>query len=405
MRMSAANEYGLNQGAQEGGFRVLVAPDSFKGSLSSVAAAEAIRSGIRNALPEAQVTIVPMADGGEGTVDAVLAAVGGERIAVTVVGPLGEPVEATYGLLPDGKTAVIEMAAASGLPLVPAGARDPLNATTFGTGQLLRDALERGARRIMVGLGGSATNDGGMGMAQALGVRFLDAQGQEIAGYGCGRLLAEIAAIDTEGVDPRLAEAEVTVLSDVTNPLCGPDGASAVYGPQKGADPEQVKRLDSGLALYAERIAAHNGRLVANVPGAGAAGGLGAGLLAFCRAELRPGIRAIMELAEFEQAAAGADLVFTGEGRTDGQTAFGKVPAGIAEAAGRAGVPVVCLSGGLSEGAEALYDRGIAALFSIANRPMTLEEAMRDAGTLLAEAAENIVRLYRAGGRRRGKQA
>ncbi|MBD2864868.1 glycerate kinase [Paenibacillus oceani] len=379
-------------------FRVVVAPDSFKGSLSSVDAAEAIRSGIRRAVPDAEVVIVPMADGGEGTVDAVLAAAGGERIEAEVTGPLGEPVRAAYGLLPDGRTAVIEMAAASGLPLVGTNERDPLRATTYGTGQLIRDALDRGVQRILIGLGGSATNDGGMGMAQALGVRFADAEGRELAaGRGCGGELERIASIDASGLDPRFAAAEVTVLSDVTNPLCGPDGASPVYGPQKGATPEMVERLDRGLAHYAERIAALNGRQVAEVPGAGAAGGLGAGLLAFGRTEMQSGIRVVMELAGFGRAAEGAALVITGEGRTDGQTAFGKVPAGIAEAAGVHGVPVVCLSGGLGDGAEALYDRGIAALFSIANRPMTLDEAMGDAAALLAEAAENIVRLYRAG--------
>lgn len=391
------NNLGANGGKTDSGFRVVVAPDSFKGSLSSVEAAEAIRSGVMKAASGAEVVIVPMADGGEGTVDAVLAAAGGERIAVTVAGPLGEPVEAAYGVLRDGRTAVIEMAAASGLPLLAADARDPMAATTYGTGQLIRDALGRGATRILIGLGGSATNDGGMGMAQALGVRFLDENGQEISGHGCGRLLASVASIDAACIDPRLAGAEVTVLSDVTNPLCGPNGASAVYGPQKGATPELVEELDRGLTHYAERIAAHNGRLVRDVPGAGAAGGLGAGLLAFCNAELKPGIRVVMELAGFESVVEGASLVITGEGRTDGQTAFGKVPAGIADAAGRTGVPVVCLSGGLGEGSDALYERGIAALFSIANRPMTLDEAMRGADTLLAEAAENIVRLYRAG--------
>lgn len=378
------------------GLRIVAAPDSFKGSISSVQAAEAIRTGVLRAAPEADVAIVPMADGGEGTVDAVLAAVGGKRIAVTVVGPLGRPVEAVYGLLPDGRTAVIEMAAASGLPLVSADERDPLSATTYGTGELIRDALDRGAERILIGLGGSATNDGGMGMAQALGVRFLDADGAPIDGYGCGRMLERIASIDGSGLDPRFAAAEVTVLSDVTNPLCGPNGASAVYGPQKGATPAMVEQLDRGLARYAERVEAFNGRRVRDMPGAGAAGGLGAGLAAFGRTELKPGIRVVLELAGFERIVAGAALVITGEGRTDGQTAFGKVPAGIAAEAGRFGVPVVCLSGGLGAGAETLYETGIAALFSIANRPMTLDEAMRGAEALLAEAAENVVRLYLA---------
>ncbi|RKN82116.1 glycerate kinase [Paenibacillus ginsengarvi] len=391
------NEQQDNSGS-DAEFRVIVAPDSFKGSLSSVAAAEAIRTGIRQAVPAAEVVIVPMADGGEGTVDAVLAAVGGgERIAITVTGPLGKPVEAAYGLLPDGQTAVIEMASASGLPLVAEKARNPLKTTTYGTGELLRDAVRRGASHILIGLGGSATNDGGMGMAQALGVRFLDAEGGEIAGCGCGEQLERIASIDTSGMDASFAGVKVTVLSDVTNPLCGPNGASAVYGPQKGATPEMVERLDRALGHYAERIAAHNGRHVGDVPGAGAAGGLGAGLLGFCQAEMKPGIRVIMELAGFEQAVRGAALVITGEGRTDGQTAFGKVPAGIAEAARTSGAPVVCLSGGLGEGSDALYERGIAALFSIANGPMPLETAMAKADVLLAEAAENIVRLYRSG--------
>lgn len=385
------------EGDGEAEFRVIVAPDSFKGSLSSVDAAEAIRSGIVQALPSAEVAIVPMADGGEGTVEAVLAAVGGERISLTVTGPLGQPVDAEYGMLSDGCTAVIEMAAASGLPLIAASARDPLAATTYGTGQLIRDALLRGANRIMIGLGGSATNDGGMGMAQALGVRFLDASGTEIEGFGSGGKLADIAAIDTTELEPLLAGAQVTVLSDVTNPLCGPRGASAVYGPQKGATPELVALLDQGLTHYADLLAAHTGRDVRDVSGAGAAGGLGAGLLAFGGAELKPGIEVVMELAAFRSKAEGADLIITGEGRTDGQTAFGKVPSGVAGAARDFAVPVVCLSGGLGEGSDALYEHGIAALFSIANRPLTLEEAMRDAGPLLTEAAHNIVRLFKAG--------
>ncbi|PYI52992.1 glycerate kinase [Paenibacillus flagellatus] len=380
----------------EDAFRVVIAPDSFKGSISSVAAAEAIRAGVLRAAPDAGTTIVPMADGGEGTVDAVLAAVGGERLVVPVEGPLGGEVMAAWGLLADGRTAVIEMAAASGLPLVAPEARDPLAATTYGTGQLIRAALDRGATRLLIGLGGSATNDGGMGMAQALGVRFADADGRELAGRGCGALLERIASIDASGLDPRFAAAEVTVLSDVTNPLCGPDGASAVYGPQKGATPEAVERLDRGLAHYAERIAAATGRDVRDAPGAGAAGGLGAGLLAFGRAVVKPGIAVVTELAGFDRAVAGAALVITGEGRTDAQTAYGKVPAGVAAAARPHGVPVVCLSGGLGAGAETLYGHGIAALFSIANRPLALDEAMRDAEPLLAEAAENVVRLYRA---------
>jgi glycerate kinase len=377
--------------------RIIVAPDSFKGSLSSVEAARAIEAGLRRAAPEASVTAVPMADGGEGTVEAVLAAAGGELRRLRVAGPLGEPVEAAYGLLPDGETAVIETASASGLTLVPPERRDPLATTTYGTGQLIFDALEQGAKRLYIGLGGSATNDGGMGLAQALGVRFLDAAGHVIEERGCGALLKRVERIDLTALDPRFASAEIVVLSDVTNPLCGPEGASFVYGPQKGASPETAALLDQGLAHYAGRMAAAVGRDVSGEPGAGAAGGLGAALIAFSRARMRRGIEVILELARFGEAAACADLVITGEGRTDAQTAYGKVPAGIAEAASRRGVPVICLSGGLGEGANRLHRLGVTALFSIANRPMTLEEAMRDSAELLAEAAENAVRLFLAG--------
>jgi glycerate kinase len=371
---------------------VVIAPDSFKGSLSAVEVADAIATGIRRTgLPLVPVT-VPMADGGEGTVEAVLSATGGRRRVVRAEGPLGDPVDAAYGILPDGRTAVIETAAASGLPLVPADRRNPLLASSYGTGQLIRDALDQGCRRLMIGVGGSATNDGGMGMAQALGVRFLDEEGREL-GRG-GAELERIAAIDCGGLDPRLAEAEIRVLCDVTNPLCGPEGASAVFGPQKGATPEMVERLDRGLARYAERIAVFLGRRVADVPGAGAAGGLAAGLLAFGRAELVPGVRVIMELVGLEQKVRGAALVITGEGRTDGQSARGKVPSGVGAVAAKCGVPAVCLSGGIGEGADLLYAHGITAMFSIANRPLSLDEAMRDAARLLAEAAENAVRLF-----------
>lgn len=373
--------------------RIVVAPDSFKGSLSAVEVAQAITNGLRRSGLDADIVQVPMADGGEGTVDAVLTAVGGERRTLVVTGPLGEPVEAFYGVLEDG-TAVIEMAAASGLPLVPEMRRNPLQATSYGTGELMRDALDRGCTRILLGIGGSATNDGGMGMAQALGVRFIDAAGRELVTGG--QQLERIARIDASGLHPRIVAGDVPVdvCCDVTNPLCGPNGASAVYGPQKGATPAMIERLDRGLDHYAVCIAMQLGVMVRDVPGAGAAGGLGAGLLAFCRARLAPGIREVTALTRLEDAIRGASLVVTGEGRTDAQTAFGKVPSGVAALGLQHGVPVVCLSGGLGDGVDELYAHGITALFSIANRPLVLEDAMRDGAALLEQAAENIARLY-----------
>ncbi len=382
-----------NNDLMQNRIRIVVAPDSFKGSLTAVEVAKAITSGLERSGINADIVQTPMADGGEGTVDAVLTAIGGERRTLMVTDPMGEPVEAYYGVLEDG-TAVIEMAAASGLPLVPEMRRNPLQATSYGTGELMRDALDRGCSRILLGIGGSATNDGGMGMAQALGVRFIDAAGREL-GTG-GQQLERIERIDVSELHPRLAAGEVPVdvCCDVTNPLCGPDGATAVYGPQKGATPAMIGRLDRGLDHYAVRIAMQLGVMVRDVPGAGAAGGLGAGLLAFCRAQLKPGIREVTALTRLDETISGASLVITGEGRTDAQTAFGKVPAGVGAIGKKHGVPVVCLSGGLGEGVSELYTHGITALFSIANRPLTLDEAMRSGTELLEQAAENIARLY-----------
>ncbi|MFK7691295.1 glycerate kinase [Paenibacillus sp. HJGM_3] len=397
MSSTEHNEASAGKLASRGsGVRIVVAPDSFKGSLSAVEVARSIVTGLGRSGLEADIVQVPMADGGEGTVDAVLTAIGGERRTLTVTGPMGEPVEAFYGVLEDG-TAVIEMAAASGLPLVPEMRRNPLQATSYGTGELMRDALDRGCTRLLLGIGGSATNDGGMGMAQALGVRFIDAAGRELVTGG--QQLERIERIDVSGLHPRLAAGEVPVdvCCDVTNPLCGPNGASAVYGPQKGATPAMIERLDKGLDLYAMRIAMYLGVRVRDVPGAGAAGGMGAGLLAFCQAQLKPGIRELTALTRLEESIRGASLVITGEGRTDAQTANGKVPAGIAALGQQHGVPVVCLSGGLGDGVEELYAHGLTALFSIANRPLTLDEAMREGAALLEQAAENIARLYAAG--------
>ncbi len=379
--------------------RIIVAPDSFKGSISALGVAEAIERGIRAVFPEAEVVLVPIADGGEGTVEALVAATGGRIEHATVRGPLGEPVRAQWGVLGDGETAVIEMAAASGLPLVPKERRDPRITTTFGTGELMKAALDAGLSKLVVGIGGSATNDGGAGMARALGVRFLDAAGADLPEGGAA--LARLARIDLAGLDPRLAGAAILVACDVDNPLTGPRGASAVYGPQKGATAEMVRQLDAALRNYAAVAGAATGRVAAGVPGAGAAGGLGAGLLFFTPAQLRPGVEIVLEATRFSEIVKGADLVVTGEGHADFQSAMGKAPAGVARAAKRHEVPVVCLAGGLGEGADELLERGVDALASMVPRPMPLEECMSRGAELLEAAAARMCRLLRVGMRLR----
>ncbi len=386
--------------------KIVVAPDSFKGSNSSVRVAEIIERGVRVIFPDAEIVRIPVADGGEGTVEAVIAAAGGEYRDVEVTGPLGERVTARYGLLPGGR-GVIEMAAASGLPLVPAGRRDPEQTTTFGTGELILDALDQGCTEILIGVGGSATNDAGMGMAQALGFSFLDSAGREV-GRG-GKHLAEVEAIDTRAVDPRLASCLVTVACDVRNPLFGEEGAAHVYGPQKGADGAMIERLDRGLRRIAERIERDLGASVAEVPGAGAAGGLGAGLLAFCGAELKSGIDAVLDIVRFDEMVAGAGLVITGEGAMDGSTAYGKVPVGIARRAKRSGaaeerdrgsgneIPVVAVVGNIGKGASNVYRHGIDAIMSTVNGAMPLSEALDRSVELLEEASERLMRIVRVG--------
>lgn len=375
--------------------KIVIAPDSFKGSLTALEACEAIKEGVLRACPDAEVVSVPMADGGEGTVQSLVDATGGELIRLKVTGPLGEPVDAFYGILGDGETAVIEMAAASGLPLVPEGKRDPRITTTYGTGELIRAALDRGARKFILGIGGSATNDGGSGVAEALGVRLLDEAGKPI-GRG-GAELARLASIDMSTMDPRVKEIEMVVACDVDNPLCGPRGAAAVYGPQKGATPEMVKELDAALANFAEVVRRDLGKDVKDVPGAGAAGGLGAGLVAFFGANLRRGVDIVIEATGLSEKVAGADLVITGEGKVDFQTAFGKTPQGVAKTAKKHGVPVVAIAGGIGDGAEVVYQHGIDSVVSIVRRPMSLKEAMENARTLMADTAEAVVRLFMAG--------
>ncbi len=374
---------------------IIVAPDSFKGSLSAVAAAEAMERGIHAVFPAAEVVHAPMADGGEGTVQALVDATGGQILRQQVTGPLGEPVEAHWGILGDGETAVIEMAAASGLALVPPDRRDPRVTTTYGTGQLAKAALDKGLRRIVIGLGGSATNDGGAGMAQALGAQFLDAEERSLPPGGAA--LADLDRIDLSGVDPRLQDAEVLVACDVDNPLCGPSGASTVYGPQKGASAQVVAELDRALARFAEVVRQATGRDIANQPGAGAAGGLGAGLLFLTHCEFRPGIDLVLETIDFPRLLQGADLVVTGEGCTDAQTARGKAPVGIAALAEKYQVPVVCISGALGAGSEEVLKKGVDALMSIPARPMTLEECLDSAATLVEEATARLFRCLKVG--------
>jgi len=380
--------------------KIVVAPDSFKGSLPAPEVAGAIAAGVERALPDAAVVRVPMADGGEGTVRALVEATGGRIVRERVTGPLGEPVDAFFGVLGDGRTAVVEMAAASGLPLVPAHRRNPMVTTTRGTGELILRALDCGCRTVIVGIGGSATNDGGAGMAQALGVALLDADGREI-GPGGGELI-RLRSIDMSGLDPRVRQAKFVVACDVDNPLVGPRGASAVYGPQKGASRDQVAALDEALRHFARVIQEQLGVAIAELPGAGAAGGLGGGLVAFADAALKAGVEIVLDAVQFREKARGADLVITGEGAIDHQTAFGKVPAGVARAAKEFGVPVVAVAGSVSTRARELHDIGIDAVFSCTLRPMTLEDALARTREALEFAGEQVARAWCAARRSSG---
>ncbi len=369
--------------------KILIAPDSFKESLSALQAARAIASGLRRVLPEAELILLPMADGGEGTVEALLAAVGGRRIRSKVSGPLGDPLTAAWGLLPDG-TAVIEMAAASGLVHVPGGRRNPLKTTSFGTGQLMQLALARGARRLLIGLGGSATNDCGAGMAQALGVRFLDVRGRLLKAPLGGGDLQRVARIDLSLRDQRLAGTEVLVACDVDNPLVGPRGASCVYGPQKGASPAQVLALDAKLRAFGKLAGRATGTVLLKLPGAGAAGGLGAGLLAFAGGRLVRGGEMVNQLVNLEDRLRGVDLVVTGEGRMDAQTRHGKTPASVAAVARQMGVPVVGLAGSLSFDANVNFKSGFDALMASVTEPVSTPVALAHARRNLVAAAERL---------------
>ncbi len=376
---------------------VVIAPDKFRGSLTATEAANAMRAGVARACPEAVCDLIPMADGGEGTAEAVVGATGGSWGVAEVTGPLGERRRARYGRLGDGTTAVMEMAEASGLALVPKPRRNPLLTTTRGTGELLLEAARSGARTLIIGIGGSATNDGGAGLAQALGYRLLDANGDDLpAGGGALSRLARI--LPPEGGHP-LVGLEIEVACDVQNPLCGPEGTSAIYGPQKGATPDQVVELDAGLRHFAAVILRELNRDVAEVPGAGAAGGLGAGFLAFTDARLRPGIDLVIGAVNLVERLSKADLCLTGEGAIDRSSAFGKAVSGVAREASRRGVPVLALAGTLGAGFEALMDQGVSACFSLCSGPTSLEAASRRAPELLSQATEQAVRAFLAGRR------
>lgn len=373
--------------------KVVIAPDSFKESLSALEVAEAIERGFRQVYPQVQYVKLPMADGGEGTVDSMVAATDGEIVRVEVTGPLGQPVQAFYGLLGDEETAVIEMAAASGLHLAPKAQRDPRITISYGTGELILAALERGVKAIILGIGGSATNDGGAGMMQALGAKLLDDQ-QNLLLPG-GAALAQLAHIDLSAMDPRLQQVSVTAACDVDNPLCGAHGASAVFGPQKGATPEMVAQLDAALRHYGTLLEQATGREVINMPGAGAAGGMGAALLGMLNARLRPGIEIVIETLGLDEALRDADLVITGEGRLDSQSIHGKTPIGVARVAKRYGLPVIGIAGSLSKDYQVVHQHGIDAAFSVLDRVVSLEDALAEAANNLEVTARNVAAVWR----------
>ncbi|MGG0775290.1 glycerate kinase [Bacillus rugosus] len=368
--------------------KIIIAPDSFKESLSALEAANAIERGFKSVFPGADYRKLPMADGGEGTVQSLIDATNGWIKELVVTGPLGEPVKAFLGMMGDGKTAVIEMAAASGLHLVPVDKRNPLVTTTRGTGELITAALDAGAEHLIIGIGGSATNDGGAGMVQALGGRLLDDSGHEI-GSG-GGALSQLASIDVSGLDPRLLNAKLEVACDVDNPLTGPRGASAVFGPQKGATADMVDALDQHLTHFADVAEKALGAACRETAGAGAAGGLGWSLLAFLHADLKRGIDIVLEAVDFEDEVQDADLVITGEGRIDSQTIYGKTPIGVAKAAKSYDVPVIGIAGSISRGSDAVYQHGIDALFSIVPGAVPLEDAIEHAAEYMERTARDI---------------
>ncbi|RDW20011.1 glycerate kinase [Oceanobacillus arenosus] len=372
--------------------KIIIAPDSFKGSLRAVEAANAMNSGIKRAFPNAETVLLPVGDGGEGTMDTLVSVTDGTTKNVPVIGPLGNEVTAKYGILGDKKTCVIEMATASGLDLVPNGKLAPLETTTFGTGQLIKQALDDGYTSFILAIGGSATNDGGAGMLQALGLKILDENGNEI-GFGGGEL-HKVAKLDVRSFDQRIKNSNFLIASDVKNPLIGLDGASHVFGPQKGATPKIVRILDDNLTHWANEVATVTGVFLHNLPGAGAAGGIGGAFLAFFSAEMKRGIDVVLEYSKFASFLHDADLVITGEGKVDSQTASGKTPLGVAEAAKLQGVPTIIIAGTVGDGIDVLHDHGVISVHSIMNKPMNLEESMENAAELLELSTEQVVRAW-----------
>ena len=376
--------------------KLLFAPDSFKGSLTAIQITDILEKVAVRHFPGAEMVSIPVADGGEGTTDALLRADFGQKFRIPVTGPLFEKEDASWGMLGDGETAVMEMAQASGLPYVAEAHRDPRRTTSLGTGEMIRNAIQMGATKILIGIGGSATNDGGMGMLAALGAKFTDEAGQEVSPVG-GSLI-KVAHADFSGLMPELKDVDITVICDVTNPLLGESGATWIYGPQKGATPDIRDELEEGMTNYAKVVSAAVGRDIANFPGAGAAGGLGAALGGVLQAQLKSGIDAVLEAVRFDQKLQGVDLVVTGEGRIDGQSVrFGKVPVGVAKRCAAHNIPVCAIVGGIGDGAEGLYDVCESTIQTTVSGPMLLQDAMTNAAALYESAADRLFRAIKIG--------
>lgn len=371
---------------------ILIAPDSFKESLSATEVCRFIKSGIKNSLFKTNIISIPLSDGGEGFVQSIIDATNGHIIKVKAHDPLMRSIDAEYGILNDNETAIIEMSKVSGLELLSSKEKNPWITTTYGTGELIRDALDKACKKLIIGIGGSATNDGGAGMIEALGGKLLTADGKQIEKGGGG--LQQLATINLTNLDKRLSECKVLIACDVTNPLLGKNGASFVFARQKGANSEMIKLLEENLSHYANIIKQEIGKDISDEPGAGAAGGIGAGLMAFLNADLKPGFDIVRNILNLDKYVKQADLIFTAEGKVDFQTQFGKTPFGVAQIAKKYNKPVICLAGSIGEGAEVLYNKGVSSIFSIISKPMSIDEAISNASLLLEETAERVMRLY-----------
>ena len=375
--------------------KIVIAPQAFKGSLSALNVANAVQKGVRRIFPDAQILTCPVADGGDGTLETLVESSGGKIMETNVADPTGKPIVAQWGAMGDGNTAVIEMARTSGLALLTLEERDPLNATTYGLGEIIVSALNKGFRKFIVGIGGSATNDAGAGMAQALGIKLMDREGRNLV-FG-GAALQNLSVIDTSSIDQRVLESNFQIACDVNNPLTGPEGASAVYGPQKGATEENVIQLDSALGVFAEVAKRDLGKDISNLEGAGAAGGLGAGMIAFVEGHLRAGVDIVLDTVNLAEKLESADLVITGEGSIDFQTVYNKAPIGVARMAKARGIPTIGISGMLGKNYQIVHNHGIDAALSIANGPISLEESLQNAPSLISEAVEESLRLISVG--------